>query len=257
MVRSLASAWLATAMISSMRTGFRASGRHMSVTIEKPSTFIPAWTAVSTSGIGRHADDVGADRPEEPVLGPGLQVRAGHRHVDPAMGDDVRLERDAQGQVLQLPVVGLDHVGEPGAEAVVVGADQRVDAQQVDVVLDDHQIALGVLRVQPAAGVGDDQQLAAQLLHHPDRERHLGGRVAFVEVEPAFHRDHRAARPARRRRAGPCGPRPSTAGSGGSRDRGSSTADSISRASAPRPVPSTRPTLGLPRQADRTVRVAS
>ncbi len=40
-VRSLPSASLATAMISSIRTGCRASARHMSVMIEKPSTFMP------------------------------------------------------------------------------------------------------------------------------------------------------------------------------------------------------------------------
>ena len=49
-VRSLVSASLATAMISSMRTGLSASGRHMSVMIEKPRTFMPAWTATKTSG---------------------------------------------------------------------------------------------------------------------------------------------------------------------------------------------------------------
>ncbi len=57
-------------------------------------------------------------------------------------------------------------------------------------VLDDHQVTLLELRVQPSRGIGDDQQPAAQLLHHADRESHLRGRVALVEVEPAFHRDH-------------------------------------------------------------------
>ena len=129
-------------------------------------------------------------------------------------------EGDVEGEFLQLAVVGLDQVGEAGAEAVVVGADQGVDAQQVDVVLDDDQVALVVQRVQPAGGVGDDQGRAAQLLHHPDREGDLGGGVALVEVEPAFHRHDRAGRRACRRRAGPCGSRRSTGGSGGSRGRG-------------------------------------
>src|SRR5262249_32230154 len=50
-VRSLPSAWFATARMSSIRTGSRASGRHMSVAIEKPRTLSPACTATSTSGI--------------------------------------------------------------------------------------------------------------------------------------------------------------------------------------------------------------
>ena len=55
-------------------------------------------------------------------------------------------------------------------------------------VLDQHQVALGVLRVHPAAGVADDQHVAAQRLHHPDREGDLLERVALVEVEPPLHR---------------------------------------------------------------------
>ena len=56
-----------------------------------------------------------------------------------------------EGQFLQAPVVGLDQVGEPGAEPVVVGADQRVDAHQVDVVLDDDQVALAWSGFSPPA----------------------------------------------------------------------------------------------------------
>ena len=39
-------------------------------------------------------------------------------------------------------------------------------AHQVDVVARDHHVARGVLRVQAAGGVGDDQHLGAQALHH-------------------------------------------------------------------------------------------
>ena len=88
-VRSLASASLATAMISSMLTGCRASGRHMSVTIEKPEHLQPGVDGHQDLGDGRHPHHVGPDGPEEAVLGPGLQVRAGHRHIDTAMGHDV------------------------------------------------------------------------------------------------------------------------------------------------------------------------
>ena len=100
-------------------------------------------------------------------------------------------QRHLQRQVLEAAVVGLDHVGEPRAEPLVVGADQGVEAHQVDVVLDDDQVPLLVERVQPARGVGDDQEPAAQLLHHPDREGDLPGRIAFVEVEPPLHRHDR------------------------------------------------------------------
>ena len=112
-----------------MRTGWSASGRHMSVAIEKPRTFIPAWTATRTSGIVDIPTTSAPMALEEPILGPGLEVGPGHRHIDTAMGDDVQLERHAEGQVLQFPVVGLDHVGESWAQTLVVGSDQRVHAR--------------------------------------------------------------------------------------------------------------------------------
>ena len=113
--------------------------------------------------------------------------------VDTAAGDDLPLAGNLKRKFLQSAVVRLDHVGEAGAEPVVVRADQRVDAQQVDVVVDDHQVALGVERVHAAAGVGDDQRRAAQFLQHPDREGDLRGGISLVEVEPTFHRHDRSA----------------------------------------------------------------
>ena len=47
---SCGSAALATAMILATFAGSKASGRHMSVTIENPTTRIPQWTATITSG---------------------------------------------------------------------------------------------------------------------------------------------------------------------------------------------------------------
>ena len=125
-----------------MRNGSRASGRHRSVTIEKPRTLSPAWTATRTSGTV-DIPTTSAPMPRRNRYSARVsRFGPGHRHVDTAVGDDVRLQRDLQGQSLELPVVGLDQVGEPGAEPVVVGADQRVDAHQVDVVLDDDEVAL-------------------------------------------------------------------------------------------------------------------
>ncbi len=190
-VRSLASASLATAMISSIRTGCKASGRHMSVMIEKPEDFHAGVDRDQDFGDGRHSHDVGADAAKEAVLGPGLEVGPDHRDIDTAMGNNVLLERDFERQILKLSVVRLDQVGKSGAEPIVVGPDQRIQPHQVDVVFDDDQVALIVERIQSSRGVGDDQELAAKLLHHPDRKGHLPGRITLVEVKPPFHRDDR------------------------------------------------------------------
>ena len=97
---------------------------------------------------------------------------------------------------------GRRHVGEPRAEPVVVDAHQRVVAHQVDLVVDDHDVAGAVHRVQAADGLRDDQQLRAEPLHHADRQRDLLERVAFVLMEAAFHRPRPARLPAGRTPAG-------------------------------------------------------
>ena len=56
-------------------------------------------------------------------------------------------------------------------------------------VLDHHQVALGELRIHAAAGVADDEDVAAQRLHDAHRQRDLLERIAFVEVKSSFHGD--------------------------------------------------------------------
>ena len=55
------------------------------------------------------------------------------------------------------------------------------------------QVALVVKRIQSARGVGDDQELATQLLHDADRESDLPGRITFVKMKSPFHRHDRLA----------------------------------------------------------------
>ena len=56
------------------------------VTSEMPSTSMPASRAAMASSTVRHADQVGAERPQHPDLGRGLVVRAGQLRVD-ALGE--------------------------------------------------------------------------------------------------------------------------------------------------------------------------
>src|SRR5690606_9661025 len=90
-------------------------------------------------------------------------------------------------------VVGVVGDHEALVARVVVGADQRVLAGEVDEVELQHQLAGTEVRVEPAAGVGDDQAARAQLVHQLDGEHHVGGRVALVEVQAPLHRHHAAA----------------------------------------------------------------
>ena len=47
-----------------------------------------------------------------------------------------------------------------------------------------HHIAAFEVRVQPATGVGNDQQLDAQRVHYPYGQGRLGCRVAFIQMKP-------------------------------------------------------------------------
>ena len=72
--------------------------------------------------------------------------------------------------------------GNRGAEAIVVRADERIAAEQVDVIVDDHQRALREAGVDAAGGVGQDD-----LLHAEPRPSRASAKttcevVALVEV---------------------------------------------------------------------------
>ena len=87
----------------------------------------------------------------------------------------------------QFTVIRTAHIRKANAEAVVVLADERIVAHEVDVIFDDHQIALGKLRIHAAASVADNQRFAPQRLHDAHRQRDLFERIALVKVETAFH----------------------------------------------------------------------
>ena len=117
----------------------------------------------------------------------------------------------------QLRVVTALMSGKAGAERVLVRSDQRVRAEPVDVVGDQHQVAGRETSVRtPAGGVGQDDRLHAEPRQHPGRENDVGHRPAFVEMDPpGEHDDGRLpdvaedelSRVARRRRSrsGKCG----------------------------------------------------
>ena len=103
------------------------------------------------------------------------------------------LAGDRECPVAEAAVVRRRHIGKPRAKLVVVHADERVAIEQVDVVVDDHDVAAGEVRIQPAGGVRNDQELDAEGIHHANGKRRPLGRVAFVTMEAALHGDDRHA----------------------------------------------------------------
>ena len=195
--RSLSRAVSAVATTSSPLVVCGTSGEQTLVIVDRPSTRRPAWAATIDFRHGRHADGVAAEVAQHADFGPRFVGRAEHGDVHAAVADEIVLPGDGQRAVAQPAVVRGRHIGKPRAEPVVVHADERIAIQQVDVVVDDHDVAGGEVRIQSAGGVGDDQQLDAERLHHADRKRGPLGRVAFVAMEAALHGDDRhAAEPA-------------------------------------------------------------
>ena len=62
----------------------------------------------------------------------------------------------------QAACVHLRHVRKAWPESLVVGSGQRIDPHQIDVVVNDHEVTNGEVRVDPAGRVRQDDRLDAR-----------------------------------------------------------------------------------------------
>ena len=138
-------------------------------------------------GDRRHAHQVGPNRAQVANLGGCLVARPGQRGVNALVQLDAVLAAGFDGDLPVGARVGLGHVGEARAEALIVGTAERVGALQVEVIADEDQRALAVLRVDAAGGVGQQQRPHSQASKNANRERRLLRRVAFVLMHTALH----------------------------------------------------------------------
>src|SRR5581483_5650570 len=79
-------------------------------------------------------------------------------------------------------------------ERVVVRAAKRVVGHEVDVVVDDHEVARAERGVQASAGVREDDRVDPPRLEHAHREGDLPHVVALVVVQASLHDRHGLAR---------------------------------------------------------------
>ena len=84
-------------------------------------------------------------------FGPATATYTPSRRAIPCSGGDRARERP------QRRVVRRGHVGKARAEPIVVRPDERIVAEQVDVVGDQHQVAGRPVRIHSAAGVRHDR----------------------------------------------------------------------------------------------------
>lgn len=111
-------------------------------------------------GDGRHTDNIGTDLLQEAALGLGLVRGARDKDVDTLVQElgDVQLLGSLVHKAAEAGAVGIRHGREAGAKLSHVGSNQGVVAGhtgQVDVVLNDADIADLEGRVQTTGSVGD------------------------------------------------------------------------------------------------------
>ena len=140
-------------------------------------------------GDGAHPDDIGTHAAQHAVLGAGLQVRAGDGDEDSLVSGDSQFERGLQRDCTEFAGVRLAHVRKSRAERVVVDASQRIVTHEIDVVVDNDDVGQTEVRIHSASRVGHDERVGSEGLYHAHRKRDLLHRVAFIEMEAAFHRD--------------------------------------------------------------------
>lgn len=97
------------------------------------------------------------------------------------------LPADFIRQGYELGIIGLVHVWETGAGGKIL-ASQWMLREEIDVVVDDHQVANLERWIHTPRGIGNKQGLDAQFVHDSHGERNLFHGIALIEMETAFHR---------------------------------------------------------------------
>ena len=116
-----------------------------------------------------------------------LVLGTGEEHVDALL--EVQALGLGGGAGLFLKGGGVDaaHVREAGAQLVHVGPAEGADAEELDVVRNQHNVPGGPGGIHRPGGVGHHQSPDAQGPGHPDGIGRVGEGPALVGVEAALH----------------------------------------------------------------------
>ena len=74
-------------------------------------------------------------------------------------------------------------------EAGIVGADQRIESKEIDVVGENQQLADAIALFDSAGSIGKDNGAQAERAEHAHGERDLLRRIAFVKMHAALHHE--------------------------------------------------------------------
>ena len=90
----------------------------------------------------------------------------------------------------QFGIVGRAHRWEARSQRVIIGADEGIVAEHVDVICDEHEITGGPHRMHAPARVGDHESTCAERAHDADGKGDFLKRVALIAMKAALHRDN-------------------------------------------------------------------
>ena len=136
---------------------------------------------------GAHAYGVTTQGSVHAVLCRSLEGRTLDAHIYTMLNRNILLLGNLVGKITELLVVCLVHIWEARTGREVL-ATQWMLWEEVDVVVDNHQITNLELRVHTARCIAYEEGLDAQLEHYALWECYFLHVVSLIEMESAFHR---------------------------------------------------------------------
>ena len=133
-----------------------------------------------------HANGISPHLVIHTVFSWSLECGALYTHINAMHYTDVLLFCYLIGQRNQFVVVSLVHIRKAGARREIPSV-QRMFREHIDVVSDDHQVANPELWIHTSGGIGNEQRLDAQFVHHPNRKGNFFHPISFIEMETPFH----------------------------------------------------------------------
>ena len=80
-------------------------------------------------------------------------------------------------------IIRFAHVGEAWAQGSIIRANKRIVSHEVNMVFNKHHISYREIGIQPATGIGQDEDAYAKFLEYPYGKGNLLHAVAFIKVK--------------------------------------------------------------------------
>ena len=145
-----------------------------------------AMTSYNDLWYGAHTHSVSTQQMVHAILGWCLEGRTLYTDIDSMFYLDAFLLGNLVGKVAELMGICFVHIRETRTGRKVL-AVQWMLREEVDMVVDDHEVANLERRVHATRSVAYEEGLDAQLIHHSLWEGYFLHVVALIEMEAAFH----------------------------------------------------------------------